>query len=37
MARPHQGIGQQVPGWDREGPGVTAVNLDAERSTENPY
>ena len=30
-ARPHQGIAQRVPGCDREAPGVTAVDLDAER------
>ena len=30
-ARPHQGIAQRIPGCDREGPGVTAVNLDVQR------
>jgi transposase InsO family protein len=36
-ARPHQGIAQRVPGYDREVPGVTAVNLDVQRIPENPY
>jgi putative transposase len=36
MTRPHQGFVQQVPSWDREGPGVTAVNLDAERIHREP-
>jgi putative transposase len=30
-ARPHQGIAQRVPGCDGEAPGVTAVDLTAER------
>jgi len=35
-ARPHQGIAQRVPGFDREVPGVTAVNLDAQRIHRKP-
>jgi len=35
-ARPHQGIAQRVPGCDREVPGVTAVNLDAQRIRRKP-
>ena len=35
-ARPHQGIGQRVPGCDREARGVTAVNLDARRIERKP-
>ena len=35
-ARPHQGIAQRVPGCDRQAPGVTAVNLDAERIHRKP-
>jgi transposase InsO family protein len=35
-ARPHQGIGQRVPGWDREGPDATTVDLDAERICRKP-
>jgi hypothetical protein len=30
-ARPHQGIAQRVPGYEREVPSVTAVNLDVQR------
>jgi transposase len=29
-ARPHQGIAQQVPGYQYEAPSVTAVNLDVQ-------
>jgi putative transposase len=29
--RPHQGIAQRVPGWERDVPSVTAVNLDVQR------
>jgi transposase InsO family protein len=36
MARPHQGIGQRVPGCGREGPDVKAVDLDAERIYRKP-
>jgi hypothetical protein len=36
MARPHQGIAQRVPGCDREVPGVTAVDLDAQRIHRKP-
>jgi putative transposase len=36
-ARPHQGIAQRVPpGFDREVPGVTAVNLDVQRIHRKP-
>jgi transposase InsO family protein len=35
-ARPHLGIGQRVPGWNREGPGVTSVDLDAKRIRRQP-
>jgi len=37
MARPHQGIGQRVPGRDGEDPDVTAVDLDAERIYQRPH
>ena len=29
--RPHQGIAQRVPGYERDVPSVTAVNLDVQR------
>jgi len=29
--RPHQSIAQRVPGWERDVPSVTAVNLDVQR------
>jgi transposase InsO family protein len=35
-ARPHQSIGQRVPGWDRERPDVKAADLDAERIYRKP-
>jgi transposase InsO family protein len=35
-ARPHQGIGQRVPGCEREVPGVTAVDLDVQRVRRKP-
>jgi putative transposase len=35
-ARPHQGIAQRIPGWDREAPGFTAVDLAAERIYRKP-
>ena len=35
-ARPHQGIAQRVPGYEREVPGVTAVNLDVQRIRRKP-
>ena len=34
--RPHQGIAQRVPGYEREAPGVTAVNLDVQRIRRKP-
>ena len=35
-ARPHQGIAQRVPGWEREIPRVTAVDLDVQRIHRKP-
>jgi len=35
-ARPHQGIAQQVPGYEREAPGVTAASLDIQRIRRKP-
>ena len=35
-ARQRQGIGQRVPGWDREGPDAITVDLDAERIYRKP-
>jgi putative transposase len=35
-ARPHQGLAQRVPDGERDVPGVTAVNLDAQRIHRKP-
>lgn len=35
-ARPHQGIGQRVPGRERDVPGITAVDLDVGRIRRKP-
>ncbi|MGH3298444.1 MAG: hypothetical protein ACRDP7_42315, partial [Trebonia sp.] len=35
-ARPHQGISQRVPGYDREAPCVTTAGLDVQRIYRKP-
>jgi transposase InsO family protein len=35
-ARPHQGIAQHVPGWDRDTPSVTVTGLDTTRIRRRP-
>ena len=35
-ARPHQGIAQRVPDGERDAPRITATDLEANRSAEDP-